>query len=110
MVVEVAVFGVAVVAVKVLVVVAIFLAVAGLTASVLLQLKQPPGWIVHQLKWEASGGGGSGADRPAERSLDQGYRGSHPLYGAGSRTPWTGHNVSADQFRRYNQSGWSNDG
>ena len=59
---------------------------------------------------EASGGGGSGADRPAERSLDQGYRGSHPLYGAGSRTPWTGHNVSADQFRRYNQSGWSNDG
>jgi hypothetical protein len=59
---------------------------------------------------EASGGGGRAADRPAERSLDQGYRGSHPLYGAGSRTPWTGHNVSADQFRRYNQSGWSNDG
>ena len=54
-------------------------------------------------------GGGGWADRPADRSLDQGYRGSHPLYGAGSRTPWTGHNISADQFRRYNQGGWSND-
>ncbi|MBM5802372.1 MAG: hypothetical protein FJ077_16505, partial [Cyanobacteria bacterium K_DeepCast_35m_m2_023] len=46
-------------------------------------------------------------DRPAERSLDQGYRGSHPLYGDGARTPWTGHNISADQFRRMNQGGWN---
>jgi hypothetical protein len=48
------------------------------------------------------------ADRPADRNLEQGYRTSHPLYGTGSRTPWTGHNISADQFRRYNQGGWSN--
>lgn len=50
-----------------------------------------------------SGGGGGGfADRPVDRSLDQGYRGSHPLYGTGARTPWTGHNISADQFSRFN--------
>lgn len=50
-----------------------------------------------------SGGDGGGfADRPVDRSLDQGYLGSHPLYGAGARTPWTGHNISADQFRRFN--------
>lgn len=53
------------------------------------------------------GGGGSWADRPVDRSLDQGYRGSHPLYGAGSRTPWTGHNISADQFRRLNDGSWN---
>ena len=40
-------------------------------------------------------------DRPVDRSLDQGYRGSHPLYGEAARTPWTGHNISADQFRRF---------
>ena len=45
-------------------------------------------------------------DRPEERNLNQGYSGSHPLYGAGSRTPWTGHNISADQFRRSNAGGW----
>ncbi len=44
---------------------------------------------------------------PAERSLDQGYRGSHPLYGAGSRSPWTGHNMSTDQFRRDGAGGWN---
>ena len=54
-------------------------------------------------------GGGSWADRPADRSLDQGYRGGHPLYGAGSRSAWTGHNISADQFRRSNQGGWSSE-
>jgi hypothetical protein len=52
------------------------------------------------------------AYRPADRDLNQGYRGSHPLYGAGSRTSWTGHNISADQFRRFNQGGgnrsWGN--
>lgn len=45
-------------------------------------------------------------DRPEERNLNQGYSGSHPLYGAGSRTPWTGHNISAEQFRRYSTGGW----
>ncbi|MEB3235903.1 MAG: hypothetical protein VKM98_10800 [Cyanobacteriota bacterium] len=53
------------------------------------------------------GGGGGLADRPVDRSLDQGYRGSHPLYGAGSRTPWTGHNISGDQFRRMNDGSWN---
>lgn len=48
------------------------------------------------------------ADRPADRNLDQGYRGSNPMYGAGSRTAWTGHNISADQYRRFNEGGWSN--
>jgi hypothetical protein len=48
------------------------------------------------------------ADRSADRKLDQGYRGSHPLYGVDSRTPWIGHNISADQFQRFNQGGWSN--
>ena len=42
-------------------------------------------------------------NRPADRDLNQGYSGSHPLYGAGSRTSWTGHNISADQFRRSSQ-------
>lgn len=55
---------------------------------------------------EARNGGAE--DRPAERQLDQGYRGSHPLYGGGSRTPWTGHNISADQFSRYSRGGWEN--
>lgn len=58
------------------------------------------------------GGGGGGrvdswADRPADRSLEQGYGGSHPLYGAGSRTAWSGHNISADQFRRMNDGSWT---
>ena len=48
------------------------------------------------------GGGGGYADRPVDRSLDQGYSGSHPAYGSGARTPWTGHNISADQIRRFN--------
>jgi len=51
-------------------------------------------------------------DRPMERNLNQGYSGSHPSYGTGSRTSWTGHNISADQFRRFNQGGsdrsWGN--
>lgn len=56
------------------------------------------------------GDGGAGwDDRPGDRSLEQGYRGSHPLYGAGSRTLWTGHNVSADQFKRASQGGWDAD-
>jgi hypothetical protein len=46
-------------------------------------------------------------DNISGRDLNQGYGGSHPLYGAGSRTPWTGHNISADQFQRYNQGGWN---
>jgi hypothetical protein len=46
------------------------------------------------------------ARRPADRALEQGYRGSHPLYGPGSRTPWTGHNISPDQFRRMNDGSW----
>lgn len=32
-------------------------------------------------------------------NLSRGYQGAHPLYGSGSRTPWTGHNISAEQFR-----------
>jgi hypothetical protein len=49
------------------------------------------------------------ADEPAaDRDLNQGYRGSHPFYGAGSRTPWTGHNMSAAQFQRFNRNGWNN--
>lgn len=44
-------------------------------------------------------------DRPEDRALDQGYQGSHPLYGAGSRTDWSGHNLSADQFNRLNNGG-----
>ncbi len=56
---------------------------------------------------ERSGGGGSWADRPVDRSLEQGYRGSHPLYGAGARAPWTGHNLSGDQFRRMNDGSWN---
>lgn len=43
---------------------------------------------------------------PEERNLNQGYSGSHPLYGAGSRTPRTGQNIPADQFRRSNTGGW----
>lgn len=58
------------------------------------------------------GGGGGGridswADRPADRSLDQGYGGSHPLFGSGARSSWTGHNMSADQFRRMNDGSWN---
>ena len=53
------------------------------------------------------GGGGGGADRLADRSLEQGYKGSHPLYGGGSRSSWTGHNISPDQFRRMNDGSWS---
>jgi hypothetical protein len=55
----------------------------------------------------SGGGGGGGGGRLADRSLDQGYRGSHPLYGGGSRTAWTGHNISADQFRRMNEGSWN---
>lgn len=51
---------------------------------------------------DASGGW---ADQPVNRSLDKGYQGSHPLYGAGARTPWTGHNMSPDQFRRLTTGG-----
>ncbi|MFM8260568.1 MAG: hypothetical protein ACKN83_12245 [Vulcanococcus sp.] len=43
-------------------------------------------------------------DQPANRSLEQGYQGSHHLYGAGTRSAWTGHNITADQFRRINES------
>jgi hypothetical protein len=56
---------------------------------------------------EAAGGGW--ADRPEDRSLERGYGGSHPLYGAGSRSSWTGHNISPDQFKRLNEGGWSGD-
>jgi len=52
-------------------------------------------------------GGGSGfAERPQERGLEQGYSGAHPLYGANTRSHWTGHNISQDQYRRFNQNGW----
>jgi hypothetical protein len=47
---------------------------------------------------------------PSEARLSQGYGGSHPLYGAGSRTPWTGHNISAEQFRSGRYPGGFNDG
>ena len=46
---------------------------------------------------------------PSEARLGQGYGGSHPLYGAGSRTPWTGHNISAEQFRAGRYPGGAND-
>ena len=46
---------------------------------------------------------------PSEARLSQGYGGSHPLYGAGSRTPWTGHNISAEQFRAGRYPGGAND-
>jgi hypothetical protein len=52
---------------------------------------------------------GAGADRPAERNLEQGYRGSSHLYGSGSRSSWTGHNISHDQFNRFNKGGWNDD-
>ena len=58
---------------------------------------------------ETQGSAGSWADRPADRNLDQGYRGSSHLYGAGSRSSWTGHNISPDQFNRFNKGGWNND-
>jgi len=51
------------------------------------------------------GGGGGWADRPVDRSLHQGYQGSHPLYGGGARTAWTGHNISPDQYRQFNAGG-----
>jgi hypothetical protein len=47
---------------------------------------------------------------PSEARLSQGYGGSHPLYGAGSRTPWTGHNISAEQFRSGRYPGGPNAG
>lgn len=56
------------------------------------------------------GGGGARVDRPADRALSQGYQGSHPLYGGGARSAWTGHNMSADQFRRANAGGWNTRG
>ena len=46
---------------------------------------------------------------PSEARLSQGYGGSHPLYGAGSRTAWTGHNISAEQFRSGRYPGGAND-
>jgi len=46
---------------------------------------------------------------PSEARLSHGYGGSHPLYGAGSRTPWTGHNISAEQFRSGRYPGGAND-
>jgi hypothetical protein len=46
---------------------------------------------------------------PSEARLSQGYGGSHPLYGAGARTPWTGHNISAEQFRGGRYPGGAND-
>ena len=46
---------------------------------------------------------------PSEARLSQGYGASHPLYGAGSRTPWTGHNISAEQFRSGRYPGGAND-
>jgi hypothetical protein len=60
----------------------------------------------------AGGGGGGGfhgggQSRAGDRSLDQGYKGAHPLYGGGSRSSWTGHNISADQFNRMNNGSWS---
>jgi hypothetical protein len=47
---------------------------------------------------------------PSEARLSQGYGGSHPLYGAGSRTAWSGHNISAEQFRSGRYPGGLNDG
>lgn len=55
-------------------------------------------------------GGGGWADRPADRSLHQGYQGSHPLYGSGARSAWTGHNISPDQYRQFNERGWNANG
>jgi hypothetical protein len=45
---------------------------------------------------------------PSEANLSRGYQGVHPLYGAGARSAWTGHNISAEQFRsgRY-QGAWN---
>ncbi|MBD2423359.1 hypothetical protein [Cyanobium sp. FACHB-13342] len=54
-----------------------------------------------------AGGGGGWADKPADRSLEQGYQGSSHLYGSGTRSAWTGHNISADQFRRLNDGSWN---
>lgn len=36
---------------------------------------------------------------PSEANLNRGYQGVHPLYGAGARSAWTRHNISAEQFR-----------
>ncbi|MEB3307379.1 MAG: hypothetical protein VKK98_04410 [Cyanobacteriota bacterium] len=47
------------------------------------------------------------ADPPADRALHLGYSGSHPLYGPASRTAWSGHNISAAQFQRFNRPGWN---
>ncbi len=46
---------------------------------------------------------------PSEAKLSQGYGGSHPFYGARSRTPWTGHNISAEQFQSGRYLGGPND-
>ena len=46
---------------------------------------------------------------PSEAGLSRGYGGSHPLYGAGARTPWTAHNISAEQFRGGRYPGGAND-
>jgi hypothetical protein len=48
---------------------------------------------------------------PKAANLNQGYQGAHPLYGAGTRSSWTGHNMSAEQFRsgRY-QGSWTDGG
>ena len=35
---------------------------------------------------------------PIRRSWSSGYGGAHPLYGAGARTPYLGHNISRDDF------------
>ena len=53
------------------------------------------------------GGGGGWADRPVDRSLHQGYQGSHPLYGPAARTGWTGHNITPEQHRQINAGGWN---
>ena len=52
----------------------------------------------------------SWTDQVADRDLHEGYRGSHPLYGPGSRSPWTGHNISQAQFQRFNRNGWNYNG
>ncbi len=51
--------------------------------------------------------GGRWADQPADRSLEQGYQSAHPFYGSHARTSWTGHNISPDQYRRFNDSSGS---
>ena len=66
---------------------------------------------VAEPRLSASGGSYRAPARlaPSEARLAQGYGGSHPFYGAGSRTPWTGHNISAEQFRSGRYPGGPND-